>query len=259
MTDTKRYGLIIPSKKQKPCGGIKRPAAFGNDSSSEEDNDGRSAVNASLRKEATKKTMMKKTQDTLAKAVTEDPTVFEYDSVYDKMQDDKRKSDLRLTAGKSTKPKYIAVLKKTADRRKIEQDIIYERKVQREMEVDNDQFGDKDAFVTSGYKKKLAERKILEAELEKEAATEAANDVTKQQDLGRFYQQLLKQKVSSSSDKDHDSDSKVPAGDSKAPAGDSKVDHNGQASEVPSDSGETIARGEDQRRSPDSVPSKQDV
>lgn len=69
-------------------------------------------------------------------------------------------------------PKYIAVLKKTADRRKIEQDIIYERKVQREMEVDNDQFGDKDAFVTSGYKKKLAERKILEAELEKEAATE---------------------------------------------------------------------------------------
>eukprot|EP00731_Ephydatia_muelleri_P023709 Em0015g1292a len=186
MTDTKRYGLIIPSKKQKPCGGIKRPAAFGNDSSSEEDNDGRSAVNASLRKEATKKTMMKKTQDTLAKAVTEDPTVFEYDSVYDKMQDDKRKSDLRLTAGKSTKPKYIAVLKKTADRRKIEQDIIYERKVQREMEVDNDQFGDKDAFVTSGYKKKLAERKILEAELEKEAATEAANDVTKQQDLGRF-------------------------------------------------------------------------
>lgn len=40
------------------------------------------------------------------------------------------------------------------------------------MEVDNDQFSDKDAFVTSGYKKKLAERKILEAELEKEAATE---------------------------------------------------------------------------------------
>ena len=67
-------------------------------------------------------------------------------------------------------PKYIAALKKTADRRKIEQDIIYERKVQREMEAESDQFGDKDAFVTSAYKKKLAERKIMEAELEKEAA-----------------------------------------------------------------------------------------
>ena len=33
-----------------------------------------------------------------------------------------------------TKPKYIHVLKKTAERRKLEQDIVYERKAQREIE-----------------------------------------------------------------------------------------------------------------------------
>lgn len=51
----------------------------------------------------------------------------------------------------------------------MEQDIIYERKVQREMEAEGLEYGDKDTFLTSAYRKKLEERKQMEEEL-KEAA-----------------------------------------------------------------------------------------
>lgn len=49
---------------------------------------------------------------------------------------------------------------------------MYEHQAQREIEKDQEEFKDKESFVTSGYKKKLAERKALEEELAKEAAIE---------------------------------------------------------------------------------------
>ena len=36
------------------------------------------------------------THGSVVKALTEDPSVFEYDSLYDKMQEEKRKADPRL-------------------------------------------------------------------------------------------------------------------------------------------------------------------
>lgn len=69
-------------------------------------------------------------------------------------------------------PKYIHALKRAAERRKLEGELVYEHQAQREIEKDQEQFRDKESFVTSGYKKKLAERKALEEELAKEAAVE---------------------------------------------------------------------------------------
>lgn len=68
--------------------------------------------------------------------------------------------------------KYIAGLKKVAERRKLEQDIIYERKVQREMEQEGKDYGDKDTFLTSAYRKTLEERKKFEEELKMAARKE---------------------------------------------------------------------------------------
>lgn len=68
--------------------------------------------------------------------------------------------------------KYIGNLKKVADRRKLEQDIIYERKVQREMEQEGTEYGEKDTFLTSAYRQKLEERKKLEEELKMAARRE---------------------------------------------------------------------------------------
>jgi hypothetical protein len=63
-------------------------------------------------------------------------------------------------------------LKKTAERRKLEQDIIYERKVQRDMEKEGKEYGDKETFLTSAYRQKLEERKKMEEELKQEEAKE---------------------------------------------------------------------------------------
>ena len=68
--------------------------------------------------------------------------------------------------------KYIAKLKKVADRRKLEQEIIYERKVQRDMEREGKQSEDQDTYLTSAYRKKLEERRKLEEELKIEAHME---------------------------------------------------------------------------------------
>ena len=69
-------------------------------------------------------------------------------------------------------PKYIQALKRAAERRKLEGELVYEHMAQKEIEKDREEFKDKESFVTSAYKKKLAERKALEEELAREAAIE---------------------------------------------------------------------------------------
>lgn len=72
----------------------------------------------------------------------------------------------------SLQPKYIQNILKAAELRKKEQEKRMEKKIQKEREMEGDAFDDKEAFVTSAYKKKLQER-AEEAEREKrEAALE---------------------------------------------------------------------------------------
>ncbi len=69
--------------------------------------------------------------------------------------------------------KYIAHLKKMADKRKLEQELIYERKVQREMEREGQDPDKTEAYLTGAYRQKLLERKALEEELKKEEEIES--------------------------------------------------------------------------------------
>lgn len=71
-----------------------------------------------------------------------------------------------------TQPKYIAQLKKMAEKRKLEQEIIYERKVQRDIEKEGLESEDNEAYLTSAYRRKLEERKQMEEELEREEEIE---------------------------------------------------------------------------------------
>ena len=59
-------------------------------------------------------------------------------------------------------------LKKAAELRKKEQDIIFEKKMKKEIDKDAEKFEDKDAFVTPSYRKILEERKAEEERLRKE-------------------------------------------------------------------------------------------
>lgn len=55
-------------------------------------------------------------------------------------------------------PKYIQALIKKAEQRQREHEIIYEKKLAKERSKDDHLYVDKDKFVTSAYKKKLAEQ-----------------------------------------------------------------------------------------------------
>ena len=62
-------------------------------------------------------------------------------------------------------PQYIQNLLKKAEQRQKEQEIVYERKLAKERSQEDHLYSDKDKFVTSAYKKKLAEQaKWLEEE-----------------------------------------------------------------------------------------------
>ena len=56
--------------------------------------------------------------------------------------------------------------------RKREQDICFERKVQKEREAEGNMFADKEAFMTSAYKKEMIERAAMEERLRREAEIE---------------------------------------------------------------------------------------
>ncbi|XP_058139092.1 nuclear speckle splicing regulatory protein 1 isoform X2 [Dasypus novemcinctus] len=153
------------------------------------------SVSESLQREAAKKQAMKQTKLEIQKALAEDATVYEYDSIYDEMQKKKEESSPKLLLGKDRKPKYIHNLLKAVEIRKKEQEKRMEKKIQREREMEKGEFDDKEAFVTSAYKKKLQERAEEEEREKRAAELEARLDVTKQKDLSGFYRHLLNQSV----------------------------------------------------------------
>lgn len=55
-------------------------------------------------------------------------------------------------------PKYIQALIEKAKQREREHEIVYEKKIAKERSKDDHLYADKDKFVTSAYKKKLAEQ-----------------------------------------------------------------------------------------------------
>ncbi|KAF6299273.1 nuclear speckle splicing regulatory protein 1 [Rhinolophus ferrumequinum] len=187
----RQYGLVLPKKAQQLLPVLQKPSVFGNDS----DDDDETSVSESLQREAAKKQAMKQTKLEIQKALAEDSTVYEYDSIYDEMQKKKEENNPKLLLGKDRKPKYIHNLLKAVEIRKKEQEKRMEKKIQREREMEKGEFDDKEAFVTSAYKKKLQERAEEEEREKRAAALEARLDVTKQKDLSGFYRHLLNQAV----------------------------------------------------------------
>ncbi|XP_010290743.1 PREDICTED: nuclear speckle splicing regulatory protein 1 [Phaethon lepturus] len=185
-----RYGLIMPKKLPQKNLVSKKLSVFADDSDEEP------SVGESLQKEALKKQAMKQTKLEIQKALEEDATVYEYDSIYDEMQQKKKESNASVLSGKDDKkPRYIQNILKAAEIRKKEQEKRMERKIQKEREMEGGEFAHKEAFVTSAYKKKLQERAEEEERERREAALEAYLDVTKQKDLSGFYRHLLNQRV----------------------------------------------------------------
>nr|CAG4644284.1 EOG090X0D2W [Lepidurus arcticus] len=201
----KRYGLIIPSKDKakgkalNPAAGFvlqKAPsAAFGGSDSSSDDSDNeleKDWLGKSMKAKAQRSVQQAQARQAALKALQQDPTVFQYDEVYDDLE---KAREERKPAKEEKKPKYIENLLKSAEVRQRDYERRLERKIQKERDSEEGQFADKEAFVTSAYKAKMAEMAKLEEDERRRDAIESAMDVTKQRDLSGFYRHILKQQT----------------------------------------------------------------
>lgn len=128
-------------------------------------------------------------------AIEEDPSIFQYDEVYEDIQTKRKEEKEARKTADAKKPRYIVKLLETAEKRKLEHERRIERQVQKEREAEGEEFKDKEAFVTSSYMKKLEEIKQAEEQEKREAYLESIGDVTKQQDLSGFYRHIYSQKL----------------------------------------------------------------
>nr|XP_022901787.1 nuclear speckle splicing regulatory protein 1 [Onthophagus taurus] len=187
MSNNKQYGLIIPSKsKLTPANEVKKPSIFEQDSDDDSEQDDKPT--------GITKNLKRQDRITIQKAVEEDPTIYQYDELYDDIEQ-KRKESKASIQDKEKKPKYINRLLVMAEKRKRENERRIERQVQKEREAEGEEFKDKESFVTSAYRKKLEEFKKMEEEELREEYLEKIGDVTKQENLDGFYRHLYDQKV----------------------------------------------------------------
>ncbi|XP_011498462.1 PREDICTED: nuclear speckle splicing regulatory protein 1 [Ceratosolen solmsi marchali] len=190
MANKKQYGLILPKKNQ-----LSTPKAgnvFGNDDESEEE-EGTDWVKKALKVENERNKIKKQTKLNMQKALRENPTIFQYDEVYDEIE--RTKEEDKCVKNVKQKAKYIDNLLKSADLRKKEQELRKDRMIQKEIEAEDAIFPDKERYVTSSYKAKLEEMKKFEEERKNQDRLEAIADVTKQSDMSGFYRHLYRQTV----------------------------------------------------------------
>ncbi|EGZ18783.1 hypothetical protein PHYSODRAFT_504629 [Phytophthora sojae] len=174
-SDGKQYGLVIPKKDAK------------------EKTDARRRVGA----EAARSLQQTQVDKVRAQALADDPSVFDYDAVYDDMKS-ARESEASQRAAKreaeKKKPKYISTLLQQAKIREVENERIRERRLVNERKADDALYGDKEKLVSASYKRKLQEMQRWDAEDARLAALEENEDVTKQGEhaMAGFYANLNK-------------------------------------------------------------------
>lgn len=171
-------------KPQKPS---TRLLAFASDS----DSDGEPAKKkVSIGESVSQKRQARIIQEDALKV---DPTIFQYDEVYDEMSANREESKKKNTENRQSK--YISRLLVAADKRKIEYETRIERKVQKEREAEGDKYKDKEVFVTAAYREKLEAMRKAEEESQREEYLENIGDVRKQKDLSGFYRHFYEQKL----------------------------------------------------------------
>ncbi|XVF46984.1 hypothetical protein PTKIN_Ptkin03bG0072600 [Pterospermum kingtungense] len=186
----KKYGLqlrVPPSQQKKPAARPPLPPPLG---FRDDDDNNENDVEREISRQASKNKSLKDVEELHKKALEEDPSVFDYDGVYDEMKEKVVRP--RLQDRQERKPKYIHNLIKKAEKRKWEQEIVYERKLVKERSKEDHLYADKDKFVTSAYKKKLAEQAKWMEEERLRQLREEKDDVTKKTDLSDFYFNLGK-------------------------------------------------------------------
>lgn len=95
-------------------------------------------------------------------AQTLDPSIYDYDSVYDSLH--AKPSFGSSLADQEKRPKYMSDLLAAAETRKRDQLRAKEKLLAKEREAEGDEFADKEKFVTAAYKRQQEENRRLEEE-----------------------------------------------------------------------------------------------
>lgn len=138
-----------------------------------------------------------------AEAVAEDPSVYEYDEVYEKIHADRDEANQRRalafdsSAGNLKKEsRYIGGLMKNAEIRKVKDDRVFQMKLKKEADKDYAIYGDKEKFVTETYKEQLKEMGRWKEEDKRLAEFESANSGENKKNMTGFYSNLLTKNLS---------------------------------------------------------------
>jgi coiled-coil domain-containing protein 55 len=104
-------------------------------------------------------------------AQTLDPSIYDYDSIYDSLH--AKPTFGSSQADQEKRPKYMSNLLAAAETRKRDQLRAKEKLLAKEREAEGDEFADKEKFVTAAYKRQQEEnRKLEEAEAVREREAE---------------------------------------------------------------------------------------
>ncbi|KAF1830899.1 hypothetical protein BDW02DRAFT_461931, partial [Decorospora gaudefroyi] len=123
-------------------------------------------------------------------ALQVDATIYDYDAAYDALH----AHDAAIAAAArddaaQRKPKYMDALFASAEQRKKDQLRARDKLLQRERELEGDEFADKDKFVTGAYKAQQEETRRAE---EEEKKRQAAEDEKKNKfGMQGFHKQML--------------------------------------------------------------------
>eukprot|EP01124_Arcella_intermedia_P004413 TRINITY_DN12512_c0_g1_i1.p2 TRINITY_DN12512_c0_g1~~TRINITY_DN12512_c0_g1_i1.p2 ORF type:complete len:308 (+),score=110.78 TRINITY_DN12512_c0_g1_i1:49-972(+) len=132
------------------------------------------------------KKLQKEHEEILAK----DPYAFSFDEVLPEI----KKANRAPQQDKQLKPKYTPQLISSAQERERCNNVLYQRKLQRELQADRQLYGEEtEVFITDNYKKQIAENQKFEAEEKQILEAEKQKDVTK---LGfaAFHRNILDNK-----------------------------------------------------------------
>jgi len=129
-----------------------------------------------------------KTKAVQEEALKQDAGVFDYDAHVDAIQGERRKKEAARQEEKvARQSKYIAGLMETAAHRKKEQDVLLERRLEKEREAEEAVYGTKEKFVTGAYRRKLEEDEKWKLEQVRKQEEDEANAVEKKRSMAGFY------------------------------------------------------------------------
>ncbi|KAI4121797.1 MAG: hypothetical protein LQ347_006733 [Umbilicaria vellea] len=104
-----------------------------------------------------------------ATAQAVDPTIYDYDAVYDSLHSKPASSSDSI----DKRPKYMANLLAAAETRKRDQLRAKDKMLAKEREAEGEEFADKEKFVTGAYRQQQEEVRQMEEEEQKREAEEA--------------------------------------------------------------------------------------